>query len=230
MSAARPVKERRDPRISAPKLGEYRICGAARRERIIRDQKFPADFITARYRDAEDAIRASLLTGSALSKLSEMANLLENKEATNSHQAEVRASCAEAVRRFARMYPDLPLAGITLSLIGDRKLHIEGVEVSVRPTIGLQRRNKKGADERGAMLLVMSKSVRLTDRSGETVAELLRKALIEAGVENVHPSLCIVVDVFARTLHAPPRATKRLSDEIACACREIAARWPALAA
>ena len=80
------------------------------------------------------------------------------------------------------------------------------------------------------MLLVMSKSIKLTDRSGGAVAELLRKALIEAGFENVHPSLCMVDDVFGRRLYTPPRATKRLSDEIECACREIAARWPALAA
>lgn len=230
MSVTRPVKERRNPRMSAPKLGEYVDCGATRRERIIRDQKFPADFITARYRDAEDAIRASMLSGSALSRLSENAQMLDMKEATNAHQAEVRASCAQAVRRFARMYADLPLAGVTPMLIDNRKMQIEGVEVSVRPTLRLQRRNRSGVEECGAMLLVMSKSIKLTDRSGGAVAALLRQALVEAGFANVHPSLCMVVDVFARKVYTPPRATKRLSHEIACACREIAARWPALAA
>ena len=216
--------------MSASKLGEYVDCGATRRERIIRDQKFPSDFITARYRDAEDAIRAAMLSDAVLSALSEKAQLLDMKEATNPHQVEVRASCAQAVRRFARMYHDLPLAGVTPTLIGNRKVQIEGVEVSVRPTLGTQRINKKGIVERGAILLVMSKSINLTDRSGGAVAELLRTALIEAGFENVHPSLCMIVDVFRRKVYTPPRATKRLSTEIACACREIAARWSKMAA
>jgi hypothetical protein len=54
---------REQPRISAPKMGEYLEATAPRREVILRDQKFPAAFKTARYQPAADAIRRALLQG-----------------------------------------------------------------------------------------------------------------------------------------------------------------------
>lgn len=228
-------KARPKPRMSAAKLGEYCGATAARRERIIRDQKFPSDFVTARYRDAYAAIRAALVTGGPVpQKLRERATAIEAKHAENAHQAECNQSCARALRRFASLYDQLPLAGVEASVApkDGLTLTIEGVAISVYPAAILQRVGRKGETETGALMLVMTQSVKLSDVSGGVVAELLRQALVQAGYPNVHRAICLVVDVFngASPVRTPAAAFRRLSKDIESACREIATRWPAIAA
>ena len=59
-----PQKVHHTPRMSVPKLGEYYTSTSARRrERILRDQKFPEGLLTARYTQANTAIAKSLMSG-----------------------------------------------------------------------------------------------------------------------------------------------------------------------
>jgi len=220
-------------RVSAAKLGEYLAAPAHRRERIIHDQKYLSPFIVARYTRANNAIRASLLGGGDVSgRLLSKASLIENDVATSSFQAEVNQGSAHAVRSFAKLVPALPLNGVTFAMTGTQSFYsrVEGVEISAAPVVLLQRTKRDGSTEVGALMTVMTKQVKLSDHSGRAVAELLRQALLDAGYTNVRPRLCLIVDVFAGTVFYAPSARKRLSSEIASACREIAVRWPAIAA
>lgn len=226
-------KVRTRPRISAPKLGEYMdVLSARQRERIVHRQKFPAAFITARYQEAFAAVRASMLSGGqVMVKLQQHAERIERKPASTRHQASTQSCSARAVRRFAKLVGTLALEQFEVSLPGPAPMRvpIEGVAVSVMPAVVLSRAARSGRAY-GAMLVVMNQTIGLSDRSGEAVAELLRQALARAGYEGVRPELCLVVDVFRDRVFHAPRASKRLSEEIASACREIAMRWETMAA
>ena len=222
------------PRISAPKLGEYMdVLSARRRERIVYNQAFPSAFITARYQEAFSAVRASLLSGGdVIQQLTAHAERIERMPAGTAHRANAQTCSAQAIRRFAALVDSLGFAGMEVTAPEARsmKVPIEGVTVSVMPAVLLSRTQAREPRVHGAMLVVMNKTIGLSDRSGEAVAELLRQALCGAGFEQVRPEMCLVVDVFRDRVYRAPRASKRVSGEIASACREIAMRWSMLPA
>lgn len=228
-----PKRVRLRPRISVAKMGEYLTVPAHRRERILYDQKYPADYITTRYRGAYAAIRSSLLAGGdVVGRLLEKARLIENAVTTKPYEAAAKEGCAQAIQRFAKLYPGLRLEGLTPAIAGNQgfSLDIEGVEISVAPVVLLRRVKRDGSEETGALLLAISKGVKLSDHSGRAVAEILRQALVQGGLVSVRPKLCMVVDIFARGVFVAPPRNQRLTSEIESACREIAVRWPAIAA
>lgn len=234
MSSRGPQKVRLKPRISAPKLGEYVGVGARRRRQILRDQKFPPDFMVTRYKPATDAIRLALLSSASdvETRLRTRAQHLASLPAGTKYEASANHCCSQALRRFARIYPNLPLAGARPALARKEgfPIKLEGVDVSVWPTVLLSRTARDGSVEMGALLLIFRKTESLTDEGGHVVAELLRKALVQSGLPNVKPKLCIVVDVFSRNVFTAPARSQRLSQELEWACREIAVLWGDIAA
>lgn len=219
-----------NPRISAPKMGEYLAASAARRERILMDQKFPPTFKQARYRDAEAAMRGALLSDTDTARrLEEHAERIARLPATTTFEESARDCSVLALRRFARMVDELPTAGANFSPVSQEALvlRLEGVAVSVFPLV-TSRRVVRGRVRTGAILAVMRKTEPVGDIAGKAIAELLRRALTQSGYEDVHPADCIVVDVFQGEHFTAPVRGERILSDIRSACREIAVRWPAL--
>lgn len=227
---ARPRKVRLSPRMSAPKLGEYiDVVRPSRRESIIREQKFPAVFMMAYYKDAFNAIRASLRSGAdVLEQLAHRATVLASRPALKKYDADVRTCCVQAIQAFGRIYPTLALAGWAATPAPELGVVIETVPVSVHPAVLLTRK-VKGEIETGALLVVFRKDVALRDIGGKAVAELLRQAINGAGRPNVVGKMCLVVDVFSGQVFFSPRQNSRLKSDLHSACREIAVRWPEVA-
>jgi hypothetical protein len=209
------------------------VVQALSRERILRRQKRPSTFIVARYTDAFNSIRTALLAGEQVElRLASMMRLLAQRFAAEKHQVENIRLCIQAMRRFQKLCPELALAGTKATLTNSQgfAINIQGVAVTARPLVELSRVKRDGSTERGALLVVLRKEAALDERGGEATAEILRRSLVEAGHANVAPKLCIIVDVFGnKSFHAPLRNV-RLTNEIECACREIAVLWPQLAA
>lgn len=224
---------RNRPRISAPKIGEYIVVGPNRRERIVFDQKFPASFVVGTYKEAHTLARRALLArGEVSTALLQSAERLDQRPARSKYEADARRCSAQALRRLAKLYVSLGIDGdgFTLTATLPTSVSIEGVKISVAPVVRVSKRSRGGQLTEGAVLLVFRKTSALQELSGAVVGEILRRSLVQAGVGAVTPSLCIVVDVFAGVVFRPPSRNKRLSDEIASACREIAVRWEALVA
>lgn len=221
---------RENPRISAPKLGEYLYAAAGRRERLLVDQKFPPTFKTARYADAENAIRASLFSGTnVVERLAEAAMTVNALVTTTEWSTIGKRCCVQAIRGFERVVMELPTAGSQFSL-PDRAgmtLRVEEVAISVHPLV-LSRREVRGRVREGAILAVFQKNDPLGERAGRAVAELLRRALVQTGQSNVHPTDCVVVDVFSGEIFTSAPQSQRVFANITSACREIAVRWPTL--
>jgi hypothetical protein len=223
-------KTRAKPRMSAPKLGEYLEATANRRERILRDQKYPPVFKQVRYRRAEHSIRRAMTEGGdVVTRMELFAQRVDALPASTRYEAEANRCSALAIRRFARIYCDLPIKGaMVLPIVSPFSLAIEGVTISVAPLALLKRSGRAGVVQSGAVLAVFRKNEMLGDRSGRAVAELLRRVLIEAGHPGVRPELCIVVDIFSAKVISTTARGHRVAEEVESACREIAARWPAL--
>jgi hypothetical protein len=219
------------PRISVAKLGEYiDVAKASRRETIIRDQKFLTAYKASRYRDAFNSIRAALLSGDdVLKQLGHWEMTVAAQFASTKYQADTKACCLDAIRAFARLYSRLPLRELTTAPVQPLMLTIANVPISVFPTVTLVRQ-VRCAIECGALLVVFRKEAPLGRNGGRAVAEVLRRALLNASDRAVRGELCIVVDVFSGGVFTAPSHSKQLMAEIESACREIAVRWPAVAA
>lgn len=233
-SSKRYGKVRQAPRISAPKLGEYLdVRHAQRRERIVRDQKYPSDYIVSRYNNAQNAIRAAIIAGEDVdARLLEKSRVLAGRVSATKYGEDTTRCCVEAVNAFRALWAELPLDGATRSMTGGVgfSVLIEGVEVTGNPIALLRRVLPKGRVETGALQLVFKKEAALEKHGGEAAAEILRRSLIAAGQTAVAAKLCLVVDVFAMKWFAAPTHRVRLTGDIEAACREIALRWSALVA
>jgi hypothetical protein len=148
--------------------------------------------------------------------------------------AENSIACStDAITRFGALYGRLELGNAKAALVGQPTfgVRMEGVNISARPLVLLERR---GRDEvqLGAILVVFRKDKTLTKHVGQSVAQLLRSALAASPLSLrgvIRPELCVVVDVFDGGIYGAPLRNTRALDEIQSACREIATRWPFIA-
>jgi hypothetical protein len=220
--------------MSAPKMGEYLEANAHRRESILRDQKFPPDFKTARYQAADEVIRRALLQGGDVrGRLAAGSRRAAEKPSSSKFEEQSKLCSLEAIERFGRLYDELHLDGVESVFVGQSTfaVRIEGVSISSRPLVLLKRR-VKSEETFGALMVVLRKERGLTDHGGKAIAQLLRTALDVSHLPTdarVLPDLCIVADVFHGTVFRAPKSTKRTLEEIKSACREIAVRWPFIA-
>jgi hypothetical protein len=226
-------KERVSPRISVHKLGTYLEAGPFDREKILRDQKYPADFQRLRYRDAEDAIRRALFSTDVKASLVDGAQRISAKMAGTKWAQQAQEGCLLAIEKFSDMLDSLDLDDASLVRVGRPSLQqrVDGLLISTRPLALIRRATRKG-ERFGAILVVARKEEALTLKGGKAIAVLLRRALVANGVytsEQIDPQLCVVVDVFHNGVFEAPPRSKRVVEEIRSACREIVARWPFIA-
>jgi len=227
MAQERRVRAR--PRISAQKLGEYLYAGPGQRERLLADQKYPPAIKTARYRNAENTIRASLVSGeNVVDRLDRGVQTVSALIPETRWQDVSNRCCVQAIRGFALLFPQLPTANADFSPPGGTAmtLNVEGVAVSVYPLV-LSRRQVRGRVRQGAILAVFQKTDPLEERERKAAAEVLHRALAQMSQPDLHPSDCLVVDVFSGQFSCAAES-QRMFSNISSACREIAVRWPAL--
>jgi hypothetical protein len=100
------------PRISINKLGEYMVSKAARRQRILRDAKYPPDYITTYYREAQESI-TQFIGGNMedIGILERAIQILEQRNPDNIHEIRRVAGNAEAIEHFMNIIDDIDLKG-----------------------------------------------------------------------------------------------------------------------
>lgn len=219
------------PRISVNGLAEYLIAGAARRRRIVQEQKRPKNYQAPYYTDAEEAIvrflaspeRNFAVLDQAAAKLREVEVVSRRVE----WEITRRAACTEALQAFRNLAAGDLFAGLAVTRApqSPRLLQLGGVGVSVRPEILLA---SSDAEPRlGGAKLFFSKNEALTeDRAlyaGTILHQYLEAQQQRAGrVDYRH---CLVIDVFTQKVFAAPRTYKRRRADIEAACLEITLAW-----
>lgn len=106
------IRQRLNPRISVNKLGEYAATyDAARRRRIVLDQKKPMDCITPFYTEAQDFLADFLLDGGKNDEaLLQKAEELGSADACSSWWENRNQANADALIAFLEMADDLDLS------------------------------------------------------------------------------------------------------------------------
>lgn len=227
------MESRSNPRISVAKLGEYMQAPVGRRERILRDQKFPSAVKVNPYERARSAIRAALLAGGdVVERLSRDVDQLERRAPKSAFDAKSIQLSASAIRHFCAQCPriDFRAATATATLTSQAHMVVEGVAISVTPSVVFRRVDRSGSEEWGALLLAIRKECALGDFAGLAISELLRQSLEVNRYAAIAPSLCIVADVFSGRVFTATGRGKRVRRDVETACREIGARWPTLQA
>jgi hypothetical protein len=225
------TSSREKPRISSLRMGEYLHASAPQRERILKDQKYPPVVQMVPYERARQCIRAALLSPKgAANKLVNLASNLDQQIPRTAYDAETLRLSALAIRRFTVLLPCIQFNGAVpvVTVPPHFILRVEGVAISVAPSLILRRVNRRGDTESGALLLAIRKGDALDERSGIAVGEMLRLSLIHNGYPLVRPTLCLIADVFGGAVYSAPSRSQRLGKEIESACREIAVRWPSI--
>lgn len=227
----RTTLKREHPRMALNKLGEYMVANAARRERIVTNQKYPQQVRTVRYNEAQEAITDYMVSGATDDKnLNREIERLRTNGSADTWKGQNSLLCANAIVSFRNVVNDLNKTGELIFTRGEPtppKLHIGDVEVSVRPEIIVTRKNRFGDQCVGAVKLYFPKTHPLGKEAGEYVASTVHHFLNEYPQIPGNPDykLCAVVDVSAGDVFWAPLAYRRRRTEIEAACREIARAW-----
>ncbi|MAO91640.1 MAG: hypothetical protein CMM78_13375 [Rhodospirillaceae bacterium] len=220
------------PRISLNKLCEFMTASIPRQRRIIRDQKFPSDFLRVYYREAQEAV--SLCIASQLDDTAAVERQIDilNQQAPETVGTQRRlASNVDALEGFLNMLDEVNLFGATPSLGGNDapKLMIRNVSVSVRPEIILRSENRNGPIV-GAMKIHFPKTHPMNEHSAGYISAMLQEwAQVHMHEDGeISGQLCSVVDVGSQTFFEGVRSTRQRLRDLQDACETIAALWPTI--
>ncbi|MEX0778033.1 MAG: hypothetical protein WD042_20205 [Phycisphaeraceae bacterium] len=218
--------------MSLHALARYIKADARTRRRIIHDQKYPADFQTVYYQPARAAICEFICSSFAdMEAIVKVIESLHSRPANNDYESHRWPNNVEAIEAFLEVHEELDLQSLQpRSMHTDLpKLSIGGVVLSVFPEIALRGRHKKASKAAGGIALMFSKDDRfgLDDHSGKASAHLVQQLVGEVFADReAVPAACSVIDVFGGSQYCAPTTSKRLREEIALACDEIAHTWP----
>jgi hypothetical protein len=222
-------KTRVTPRISLHKLGEYMVANALRRRQIVRDQMKPLDCIVPRYMPAQSAIIDYLVADGKRDEI--IFKQIERLFTANTNRKWIidrNRLCIEALESFLNVSQDIQLREVIFSkteLTRQPKLSIGGVNVSVRPEVLLEAKNRSGETIYGAAKLYFSKSFPLNKISGEYVAAMVHQYATEHLLTPAERNLCFVVDVFGKNVYVAPRTHIKRRSEMEAAMEEYARAW-----
>lgn len=219
-----------EPRLSINKLGEYLTTAkASRRERILRDSKYPPTFQVIRYEPARMIIQRFLCgkipTSAALAQEIKDYGSAKTKD---EFEARMQKSNLEALNLFAAMVPSLDLGGanVTLAPHTAPKAEFSGVAISIRPELHLTKGGGNEPTRRGAIKINLSKTGVHSKEAAEYVGALLR-TYIEQGCDagECDHEMCLTLDVFGGKLVKSPKATVQRLKDVEAGCGEIARQW-----
>lgn len=216
------------PRISLTKLAEYDVASPERRRGLLTDQKYPPTVQVASYTIALNEICDILIRGGRIADVDLSTHRLRSRTPRTDFERDQIRLALDALLAFRLI--------LVNELIGDFSftpgrqgayLHIEGVDVSIRPDLFITGTGP------GAAKIYLCKTIPLTkDEKGRpgsaSYAGTLLHYWMESEAQNASPSDCIVVDVFAHAVYHAPKNYKRRRNSIIASCQEINARWPSI--
>mgnify|MGYP007071004199 CR=1 FL=1 len=213
-------------------MAEYLTASSSRRHRIIRDAKEPPPFIVNTYEYAKDAVVGYMISSKLdREELLSALSILKERKPTGPNDKQNLRLCIEALSTFTGNADALEHLMPVERVKGPqkaKKLHVNGVDISVQPDIMLKERGKADVQAIGGLKLVFGKSKPLTEDQGFNIATMLKLHLDEVKPEGaiVQNKLCMVLDVFSGRVYTPPKAIVNRLRDVHAACTEIVTMWP----
>jgi hypothetical protein len=222
--------QRTDPRIAVNALAEYMNAnGAAKRRKIITEQKRPRRFMVAYYdlamRPVADFLARVIDHEGLLLRRQELFHV----PADTKWKVQRRNTCASAIKAVAKRSAPLELKDLIMgrTAVQQPKLILANVQISVRPELFLLRRGTGSAEnERGFLKLYFGKKA-LNKERGESIAAIVHQyAEIHLAQQGgCARQLCSVLDVLTGKFYTAPKAIVSTRKDILEACREIGTLW-----
>jgi hypothetical protein len=227
------AKQRDEPRISVNKLAQYVTSKAARQNQILRNSKFPPDYITTYYREAGEAI-ARFLAGDMKenSILDNASSILSQKVATNVYESRRLTGNIDAIETFLGLLDDIEFGAATAKLGAQSAPHLvmHGVEISVRPEVTLHSKSKT-TELVGGIKLHFPKTEPLTEEQADYITAMMhsfcQSHLWKQGAP--YGGHCMVIDLGSGRVYPGVKSVKQRLKDVENACGQIATLWPGIA-
>jgi len=227
------AKINKTPRLSANKLGEYMMSKAARQHQILRTQKYPPEYITTYYRDAQESISLFMASNMENIKILEQKlQILEQQNPENVREIQRITGNIAAIEQFMNLIDEIDFKGARPELGNPQpqKLKIMNVEISARPDILLKTQGVKGKTILGAIKLHFPKGHPLGEDASGYISTLMQMYLEQAhqaeGVPS--PKHCLTIDIGVGKVHHGVTAITQRKKDIEAACQQIHSLWPTI--
>ncbi len=229
----------RKPRFTVLELGEYMAAEDGPRETILRNMRYERVSRSLIYRVLWPAVSRFLSSPTRDRRiLAECRIALEEAiaGAQNPQQKDNLKYELNALAAFERSLNALEIGGLNLEKATPRRLEIEGVTVSVRPSAHIRVSRQRGADLHGAVVIDVAKGViepktddakaRLKDGMTHS-AILLHQHVVETAPEDGKPSPdhCFIFHTHRQERVTAPTTYKKTYRNIEAVCRNIARSW-----
>lgn len=222
-------KVRHTPQISLNLLGEFMVSSFVRRRSILRQAKFPHDYIGPRYDPAQKAAARYLAGGSGDRKalVSEIEAILQGS-AKSPWFKNRQNLCAQALDCILELEASLKLDGLDVSIGCNpaHRLDIGGVSVTVMPDLLVHGAGRKG-EFLGALKFRYGKTNPISQEWAAYSATTLHQFVETLGdsVHRVDRRHCQLIDVFAGGIYEAPASYSERRKDIEAACWHIKEIW-----
>jgi hypothetical protein len=227
------------PRFTVLEFGEYMAADDGPRDTILRNLKYERLARSLSYRDIDHSIAQFLASPTRDHRiLARRRELLEHERATtiNPQQRDNLSYQLQALEAFERSLNALELAGLNFERVPFKRLPMEGVSISVRPTVGIRVRRVRGADLVGALIVDLAKGASLRTDDAQQRAT---KAMIHAAIvlhldvtdalcaDGTKPSQdhCVVFHSYRGERVAAPSNYRRVLRNMEAVCRGVSRGW-----
>lgn len=221
-------------------MAEYLTASPPRRKTIIQEARFPKVSVVAQYQKARESLVEFLSDGTrSLNHFARATEYLSRREArpdaTEWLKRDSRFS-NEAIEVFQRAYNKLGFPKIACEQLHGRHgaLVFGPTRVSVDLDVVTRRRNMKGRDHIGGVVLVFSKGEPLNRKRIERCKVLAGLCYTFCSTflkdfGDIDRTLCLAVDVFGQLAYKPPGTFAVKLKHVEESCEEIGARWRTVA-
>jgi hypothetical protein len=226
-------KDATQPQISANELAKFIDAKSARQRQILRNAKFPGEFMGMYYREASHAIAQCIASNlENVGVLETAVSVLEQQTPEKIGTQRRVDSNIDAIETFAAMLDDIDLKESAPSLGANTAPHltINGVHISVRPEIILRGIGKSKAKLIGGCKFHFSRTNGLLGGGAAYVSTLLQEfARVHLGDEgDPYGPFCCVFDIGRKQMCPGVKSTINRMKDVEAACKNITALWPSI--
>lgn len=198
---------------------------------LIKNQKFPKNFLSFWYKTAFACIRRCLLENGSLVPIYRGIELLKIRAADTETKQRNNTVSIEALERFLNI--NLPKFLSTDKVekfkVEQKWVEIDGVKLFLSPELIFKVKRSNGDSVIGAFKIHICKQENkfFDFQMAEMVATQLHNYLVKTidEKETVDPKLCFSIDVFGKRIVSASTDTNRYDEEIHLISKEISELW-----
>lgn len=233
----------RKPRFTVLDMGEYMAADDGPRETLLRNMKYERIARTLTYRTLYLAVASYLASPTRDRRILEKCRKVLEDELTLAINPTVIDNLTyelRALETFERSLNAMDIGSVTLERAATATpLNIEGVKISVRPTVYIRAARPRGVDLRGALVVDMAKGT--LPKTDEAQAKLT-KAMVHSAVllhEHVAAALgdgkpsnahAVIFHAHRQEWVSAPANYRSLLRNIEAVCRNIDRSWNGIVA